>query len=143
MQDNINSLDTQIAAQIKAHRHPIQVEIERINTEKENKDKEVEALSNVNDRIQSEIEEHQAKIDELEASLKRPESHSIDLRKMEKHVDEFVTGWCRFLSQRQTELSDDLSTQIKDVREIAQQTLDDYKAALEISAGNPIKEVSQ
>ncbi len=143
LQDNINSLDTQIAAQIKAHRHPIQVEIERINTEKENKDKEVEALSNVNDRIQSEIEEHQAKIDELEASLKRPESHSIDLRKMEKHVEEFVTGWCRFLSQRQTELSDDLLTEIKDVREMAQQTLDDYKAALEISAGNPIKEVSQ
>ena len=105
------------------------MEIDRISTERENKEKETEALGKVIDRIQSEIEGHQAKIDEL---LKLPERKSIDLRKMEKHVDEFVTGWCKFIAQRQTELPDDLSTQIKGIREVAQQTLKDYKSTLDI-----------
>lgn len=129
LENEINSLDTQIAAQIKAHRHPIQVEIDRISTERENKEKEVEALGKVTDVLQSEIEGHQTRIDEL---LKLPERKSIDLRKMEKHVGEFITGWCNFVSQRETELPGDLPMQIKDIREVAQQTLNDYKSTLDI-----------
>ena len=132
LENGINPLDTQIAAQIKAHRHPIQVDIDRTSTEKENKEKEVEALGKVTDRIQSEIEGHQTKIDELEASLKRPERNPIDLRKMEKHVKEFVTGWCRFVTQRETVSPDDLPRQIENIYAAAQQTLDDYKSTLDI-----------
>ncbi|RKU12681.1 hypothetical protein C6502_05535 [Candidatus Poribacteria bacterium] len=132
LENDINSLDTQIAAQIKAHRYPLQVEINRIGVEKENKEKEVNALSEVNDHIQSEIEKHQTKINELDESLKRPERKSIDLRKMEAHVNDFVSGWCRFVAQRETVLADDLPTQIEDIRTAAQQTLTEYKSTLDL-----------
>ena len=132
LENDINSLDTQIAAQIKAHRYPLQVAINRIGVERENKEKEVNALSQLTDRIQSEIEKQQAKINELDESLKRPERKSIDLRKMEAHVNDFVSGWCRFVAQRETVLPDDLSTQIEDIRIAAQQTLTEYKSTLDI-----------
>ena len=132
LENDINSLDTQIAAQIKAHRYPLQVEINRIGVERENKEKEVNALSQLTDRIQSEIEKQQAKINELDESLKRPERKSIDLRKMEAHVNDFVSGWCRFVAQRETVLPDDLPTQIEDIRIAAQHTLTEYKSTLDI-----------
>lgn len=132
LEHDINSLDTQIAAQIKAHRHPLQVEIDRITVETENLNKEVKALDEVAARIQSEIGKCQTKIDELEEALKHPERKSIDLKKMEAHVNDFVSGWCRFVAQRKTELPDDLPTQIKDIRTTAHQTLEDYKAALPV-----------
>lgn len=132
LENEINSLDTQIAAQIKAHRYPLQVEINRIDVEREKKEKEVNALSEVTDHIQSEIEKHQAKINELGESLKRPERKSIDLRKMEAHVNDFVSGWCRFIAQRETVLADDLPTQIEDLRTAAQQTLTEYKSTLDL-----------
>ena len=132
LENDINALDTQIAAQIKAHRYPIQVETDRIRVERDNKEKEVNALGEVTDHIQSEMEKHQAKIDELREALKRPEQKSIDLRKMEKHVNDFVSGWCRFVAQRKTVLPDDLQRQIGDIRASAQKTLTEYKSTLDI-----------
>ena len=142
LENDINLLNTQIAAQIRAHRYPLQVEINRIGAERENKEKEVEALGEVTDRIQSEIEKHQAKINELDASLKHPERKSINLRKMEAHVNDFISGWCRFVAQRETVLPDDLPTQIEDIRATAQETLNEYQSYLERRGDNRIEEVS-
>ena len=130
LENNIDSLDTQIAAQIKAHRHPIQINIDRIETEKEHTEKEVNLLNKTADNIGEEINKCQTKISELDVSLKRPEIKSIDVKRMEKHVKEFVNGWCRFVAWQETELTDTVSDKIMEIQRIADQTLNEYKSTL-------------
>ena len=73
LENNISSLDTQINAQIKADRHPIQINADRIETEKRNLEKEIESINEVVSTIQKEMDKCQGKIDQLEDSLKLPE----------------------------------------------------------------------
>ncbi len=53
------------------------------------------------------------------------------MKKLEAHANEFVSGWCRYVAQRRTELSDDVSTQIRHIQHFANETLEEFKASLQ------------
>lgn len=130
LENEINSLDTQITARIQADRHPIQIKIGRIETEKENTEKERVSLNEIVGNIQEEVDKHQTEIDQLEDLLKLPERNPIDTKRMEKHVKEFVTGWCRFVAWQKTELTGEVSEEIKEIQQVADQTLNNYKSTI-------------
>ena len=130
LENEINSLDTQITARIQADRHPIQIKIGRIETEKENTEKEVVSLNEIVGNIQEEVDKHQTEIDQLEDLLKLPERNPVNTKRMEKHVKEFVTGWCRFVAWQKTELTGEVSEEIKEIQQVADQTLNNYKSTI-------------
>ena len=130
LENEINSLDTQITARIQADRHPIQIKIGRIETEKENTEKEVVSLNEIVGNIQEEVDKHQTEIDQLEDLLKLPERNPVNTKRMEKHVKEFVTGWCRFVAWQKTELTGEVSQEIKEIQQVADQTLNNYKSTI-------------
>lgn len=130
LENDVNSLDTQIDAQIKADRHPIRVKIDRMETEKGNTEKEIKSLETIVRNIQEEVDRCEKAISTLNDSLKLPERHSIDLKKMEKNVYEFVSGWREFIIGQRTELTDPVNNEIEQVYRIADQTLQDYKSTL-------------
>lgn len=130
LEKDVNSLDTQIEAQIKADRHPIQVVIDRMETEKGNTEKEIESLEAIVRNIQEDVDRQEKEISTLDDSLQIPERQSVDLKKMEKHVYEFVSGWREFIIGQRTELTDAVNNKIEEVYNIADQTLQDYKSTL-------------
>jgi chromosome segregation ATPase len=114
-------------ALIEAHKHPIQVEIARLNTEKENLQNQITELNEQVESIQKEINQCEA---EIETLLKRQRERVIDVKKLEAQANEFVSGWCRYVAQSKTELPADVGTQIKDIQSLAHETLETYKASL-------------
>ena len=130
LKDEINSLDTQIGEHIQANRHPLQIQIGRIETEKATQTKEIAAISEIVVNIQEEVDRCQTEIEQLEDLLKRPEVNPVNTKRMEAHVKEFVSGWCRFVAWQKTELTDEVAEQIKNIQQIAQDTLDNYKSTI-------------
>ena len=114
-------------ALIEAHKHPIQVEIARLNTEKENLQNQITELNEQVESIQKEINQCEA---EIEALLKHQRERVIDVKKLEAQANEFVSGWCRYVAQSKTELPADVATQIKDIQHLAHETLETYKVSL-------------
>lgn len=114
-------------ALIEDHQHPIQVEIARLNTEKENLQSQINELNEQVDSIQQEINQCET---DIEATLKRQRERVIDVKKLEAQANEFVSGWCRYVAQSKTELLADVATQIKDIQHLANETLETYKASL-------------
>lgn len=114
-------------ALVEDHNHPIQVEIARLNTEKENLQNQINELNEQIDSIQQEINQCET---EIEASLKRQRERVIDVKKLEAQASEFVSGWCRYVAQSETELPADVATQIKDIQHLKTETLEAYKASL-------------
>lgn len=130
LRNEISSLDTQIASRIQADRHPIQIEMHRIETEKENIEKDLATLNEIVGNIQEEVVKYQTQIEQFEEFLRIPEINPVDTIRMEKHVKEFMKGWCRFIAWQQTELTSQVSEEIKKVQQVADQTLDGYKKAV-------------
>lgn len=130
LKDEINSLDTKIGEHIQANRHPLQIQIGRIETEKATQTEEIAAISETVVNIQEEVDRHQTEIAQLEDLLKRPEVNPVNTKRMEAHVKEFVSGWCRFVAWQKTELTDEVAEQIKNIQQIAQDTLDNYKSTI-------------
>ena len=130
LKDEINLLDTQIGEHIQANRHPIQIQIGRIETEKATQTEEIAAISETVVNIQEEIDRRQTEIAQLEDLLKRPEVNPVNTKRMEAHVKEFVSGWCRFVAWQKTELTDEVAEEIKNIQQIAQDTLDNYKSTI-------------
>lgn len=130
LKDEINSLDTQIGEHIQANRHPLQIQIGHIETEKATQREEIAAISETVVNIQEEVDRRQTEIAQLEDLLKRPEVNPVNTKRMEAHVKEFVSGWCRFVAWQKTELTDEVAEQIKNIQQIAQNTLDNYKSTI-------------
>ena len=112
---------------IEAHKHPIQIEIARLNTEKETLQNQIIELNEQVKSIQKEINQCESEIEDL---LKDQRKKVIDVKKLEAQTHEFVSGWCRYVAQSKTELPTDVATQIKDIQHLAHETLETYKASL-------------
>ena len=108
-------------------KHPIKVKIARLNTEKEGLQSKIDQLNEQVESFQREINQCET---EIEALLKRQHVRVIDLKKLEAQASEFVSGWCRYVAQSKTNLPDGVSAQIKDVHDLANDTLEAYKASL-------------
>ena len=114
-------------ALIEDHKHPIQVEIARLNTKKENLQSQINELNEQVDSIQQEINQCEA---EIKGKADRQHERVIDVKKLEAQANEFVTGWCRYVTQSKAELPADVATQIRDIQHLANETLEAYKASL-------------
>ncbi len=112
---------------IEAHKHPIQIEIARLNAEKETLQNQINELNEQVESIQKEINQCEA---EIETLIKRQRERVIDVKKLEAQAHEFVSGWCRYVAQSKTELPADVATQIKDIQHLAHETLETYKKSL-------------
>lgn len=112
---------------IANHKHPLDVKIARLNTEKVN----LQALLNERNAqvnaLQSEINQCETKIDALSDRMSK---QIIDIKKLEAQANEFVSGWCRYVAQSKTELTEDISTRIRNVQHFANETLEAFIAAL-------------
>lgn len=108
-------------------KHPIKLKIARLNTEKEGLQSKIDELNEQVESLQTEINQCET---EIEALLKRKRVRIIDLKKLEAQTNEFISGWCRYVAQSRTELSDSVSLQIKDIQNLANDTLEEYKATL-------------
>ena len=114
-------------ALIEAHKHPIQTEIARLNTEKETLQNQIAELNDQVESIQKEINQCESEIEDL---LKDQRKKVIDVKKLEAQAHEFVSGWCRYVAQSRTELPANAATQIKDIQQLADETLETYKKSL-------------
>ena len=114
-------------ALIEDHKHPIQVEIARLNTEKETLQNQINELNEQVESIQKEINQCESEIEDL---LKDQRKKVIDVKKLEAQTHEFVSGWCRYVAQSKTELPADVATQIREIQHLADETLETYKASL-------------
>ena len=108
------------------HKHPIQVQIDRLSTEKGNLQNQIKELDEQVESIQKEINQCETEIKDL---TKRQRKRAVDVKKLEKQTNEFVSGWCRYVAQSKTELSADVATHIKDIQQLAHKTLETYKAS--------------
>ena len=114
-------------ALIEAHKHPIQTEIARLNTEKETLQNQITELNEQVESIQKEINQCESEIEDL---LKDQRKKVIDVKKLEAQAHEFVSEWCRYVAQSRTELPANAATQIKDIQQLADETLETYKKSL-------------
>ena len=114
-------------ALIEAHKHPIQVEIARLNIEKEILQNQISELNEQVESIQKEINQCESEIEDL---LNDQRKKVIDVKKLEAQAHEFVSGWCKYVTQSRTELPADVATQIKDIQHLADETLETYKKSL-------------
>ena len=105
----------------------IRVKIARLNTEKGNLQSQINDLNEQVESFQKEINQCET---EIESLLKRQRSKVIDLKKLEANANEFVSGWCRYVAQSRNELPADVTSQIKDIQSLANETLETYKASL-------------
>ena len=117
----------QLEALIEKHKHPIHVEIARLNVEKETLQNQINELNEQVESIQKEINQCETEIEDL---LKDRHKKVIDVKKLEAQTHEFVSGWCRYVAQSRTELPADVATQIKDIQSLADETLEAYKTSL-------------
>ena len=104
--------------------YPIEVEIARSRTEMESLQTKIDQHSEQIEKIQQEIDNYQTSIDKL-SEAEREKVRNI--KKMEKRVKEFVTGWSRYLTHETTELTDEISTQLEEIQTVADETLKAYK----------------
>ena len=112
---------------IANHKHPLDVKIARLNTEKENLQGLLDERNDQVEAFQREINQCEPKIDALSEKASK---QIIDVKKLEAQANEFVSGWCRYVAQSKTELTDDVSTHIRHVQHFANEALDAFKVAL-------------
>ena len=127
-QEKEETFRQQLNARVATHKHPIEVEITRLTTEKENSHRQIDERNEQIESLQQEINQCET---EIEALSNKASKQRIDMKKLEAHANEFVSGWCRYVAQRRTELSDDVSTQIRHIQHFANETLEGFKASLQ------------
>ena len=113
---------------IEIYKHPIRTEIAELNTEKVNLQSQIDELNEQVKSFQKEIDLCETNIDALS---KRQHKRVIDIKKMEAHVYEFVSGWCRYIAQRKNDLPADANKQIEDIQNLTQETLLPFKKTLD------------
>lgn len=108
-------------------RHSIKVEIDRLTTETQHLQNQMNEANEQVESLQREINDCETKIEALSKSASK---QLIDIKKLEAHANEFVSGWCRYVTHRHTELSDDVSTQILNIQDLKEKTLAAFKVDL-------------
>ena len=108
----------------------IQVKIASWTTKKESQQSQFDQLNEQVDAFQMEINQCES---EIESSRKRQRQKGIDLKKLEANAYEFVTGWCKYVAQSKNQLPTDVANQIEDIQSLANDTLETYKATLNIT----------
>lgn len=108
----------------------IQINIASLNTKKESQQNQYDQLNEQIDALQMEINQCET---EIESSHKRQRQKGIDLKKLEANAYEFVTGWCKYVAQSKNQLPTDVANQIEDIQSLANDTLEAYKATLNIA----------
>lgn len=107
---------------IKSVRTPIDSQVAVLKTEMENSQNELDQFYERYTTIQKRIDTIQTKIEELTSQRNR---RVINRSKMESQVNQFLAGWCRFVAHSEDGTSD-VSTQIEEIRQVTQETLDQY-----------------
>lgn len=120
---NKETAKQQLDARIADHKHPIEVEIARLNASKKNHQSQIDELNEQVESLQREINQCESEIKDLSD---KASEQSINVKKLEAQANEFVSGWCRYLVQRKTELPDDISIQIKDIQDLKDKTLEAF-----------------
>ena len=103
--------------------YPIEVEIARSKTEMEILQVKINQGNVQINRIQEKIDDYQAKINDL-AKAQREKVKKIS--EMEAQVKVFVTGWSRYVTHKTTELTDEISMQLEEIRAVTDETLKTY-----------------
>ena len=119
-QDYKNEIELAFKKPIEVEIAGLQTERERVQDQKQNLDEQIESL-------QREINECESEIENL---VSHKHKKALDIKKLEAQAHEFVTGWCKYISQSKTHLPDTISNQITDVQHLAQDTLQSYIASL-------------
>ena len=112
---------------IQAHRHPIQIDIARLNAEKEPLQNQINELHEQVESIQKEINQCEAEIEDLSNNQRKT---VIDVKKLEAQAYEFVSGWWRYVAHSHTELPADAVTRLQDIHNLVDETLETYKKSL-------------
>lgn len=113
---------------IKNHKHPIEVEIARLNTEKEILQSQIKELNTQIESFQMEINQCENEIGKL---VERQQKTIVDVKKLEMQVHEFMIGWCRYITQHQTELPANAGDRIEEVHHFGDKVIEAYTASLQ------------
>lgn len=122
-----NTSTEQLAGRTATYKHPIEVEIARLETEKGNLQSQIKEANEQVESLQREINDCETEIDTLSKSTSK---QLIDIKKLEAYANEFVSGWIRYVTQQKTELSDDLLIQIENIQDLKTEILKALKASL-------------
>ena len=110
-----------------AFRKPIEVEIAGLQTERERGQDQIQNLDTQIEALQREINGCESEIEDL---VNRKDKRTLDIRKLEAQVHEFVTGWCDYILQSKRHLPDTTPNKIAEVQDLTQDTLQSYIASL-------------
>ena len=125
---NLNEENQGYKAEIElAFRKPIEVEIAGLQIERERVPDQIQNLDAQIEAFQREINGCESEIEDL---VNRRDKKTLDIRKLEAQVHEFVTGWCDYILQSKRHLPDTTPNQIAEVQHLAQDTLQSYIASL-------------
>lgn len=129
LEDNLIRLDeeqrTYTESLVKTYKHPIEAQITGLETEIQSIQDEIQLLNEQVDSLQMEIDRCESEINNY---LKGQRNRIVDIKKMEAQVEEFVTGWCQYVTQHRTSLQpEELSSQILNIQELKQQVIEDFK----------------
>ena len=106
----------------QANKHPVKVKIAILKTEMQYLQNEFDLLTEYAKNIEQQIAVCQ---NEIETLLAQQQTRLIDLKKMDSQVSQFVAGWCRYVTQSETDLTG-CPEKIKNIMQIKQETLDSY-----------------
>lgn len=113
---------------IKTYKYPVETQIAGLDAEIQSIQDEIQLLNEQVDSLQMEIDRCES---EIGNHLKGQRERVLDIKKMEAQANEFVTGWCRYVSQCRTDLEpQEISRQIIEIQELKKQTLENFKTTL-------------
>ena len=115
-------------ALMKTYRHPIETQIAALETEIQSIQDQIQLLNEQVDSFQMEIDRCES---EIKTHLEGQRRRKLDINKMEAQANEFVTGWCQYITNLRTDLTQqEISNTIVEIQELAKQTLDNFKVTL-------------
>ena len=111
-----------------AFKKPIEVEIAGLQTDRERTQAQIQNLDEQIEALQREIDRCETEIENL---VNHKDKKALNIKELEVRAHEFVSGWCRYISQSKTELPDAISTKIAAVQDLAEDTLISYIESLQ------------
>ena len=113
---------------LKTYRHPIEAQIAGLDAEIQSIQDGIKLLNEQVDSLQMEIDRCES---EITTHLKGQRERVLDIKKMEAQANEFVTGWCRYISQCRSDLQpQEISSQILEIQELKEEVLEKFKTTL-------------
>ncbi len=125
--DYENSIETSSKQELEIlthnHKQPIQAEIARLTTERESLLSQIKEQNEKVESFQKEINRCETEIADLLDSF---DKQIVDVKKLEAQVNEFVSGWCRYVTQSKAELPSDVREHIQDIQDLKDDTVKKY-----------------